>query len=53
MNGSDKEVLMKLFATGSSSAEPHHHPTDKPLKAGDLLKIDFGSLYQRLFRRHN
>ncbi|BAW18420.1 Xaa-Pro aminopeptidase [Mycoplasmopsis bovigenitalium] len=46
LNGSDKESFDEIVATGSSSAEPHHHPTDKPLKAGDLLKIDFGSLYQ-------
>lgn len=36
----DKESFDEIVATGSSSGEPHHHPTDKPLKAGDLLKID-------------
>ncbi|QBF34861.1 aminopeptidase P family protein [Mycoplasmopsis phocirhinis] len=46
LNGADKESFDEIVATGSSSAEPHHHPTDKKLVAGDLLKIDFGALYK-------
>ncbi|ADN68711.1 aminopeptidase P family protein [Mycoplasmopsis fermentans] len=45
-HGSDKESFDEIVATGPSSAEPHHHPTDRKLKEGDLLKIDFGALYK-------
>ena len=34
-----------IVAGGPHSAIPHHTPTDRPLEAGDLLKIDFGALY--------
>ncbi|WP_029608492.1 aminopeptidase P family protein [Mycoplasma simbae] len=46
INGVDKESFDEIVATGPSSAEPHHHPTDRKLVAGDLLKIDFGALYK-------
>ncbi|QGZ97855.1 M24 family metallopeptidase [Mycoplasma sp. NEAQ87857] len=45
-NGADKEGFDEIIATGASSAEPHHHPTDKKLEEGQLLKVDFGALYQ-------
>ena len=35
-----------IVATGPNSAIPHHRPTDRVVAAGDLLKIDFGALYQ-------
>jgi Xaa-Pro dipeptidase len=34
-----------IVAGGPHSAIPHHSPTDRPLEAGDLLKIDFGAAY--------
>jgi Xaa-Pro aminopeptidase len=34
-----------IVATGPNSAVPHHRPTDAVVAAGDLLKIDFGALY--------
>jgi Xaa-Pro dipeptidase len=34
-----------IVAGGPHSAIPHHSPTDRALEAGDLLKIDFGALY--------
>ncbi|AWX70344.1 aminopeptidase P family protein [Mycoplasmopsis anatis] len=46
LNGAEKESFDEIVATGSSSAEPHHHPTDKKLEFGSLLKIDFGALYK-------
>ncbi|MEO6822437.1 MAG: aminopeptidase P family protein [Candidatus Nanopelagicales bacterium] len=33
-----------IVAAGPNSAIPHHSPTDRPIAAGDLLKIDFGAL---------
>jgi Xaa-Pro aminopeptidase len=35
-----------IVATGPNSAVPHHRPTDRVVVAGDLLKIDFGALYE-------
>ncbi len=34
-----------IVATGPNSAVPHHRPTERVVAAGDLLKIDFGALY--------
>jgi Xaa-Pro aminopeptidase len=33
-----------IVAFGSNSARPHHHPTDRTLERGDLVKMDFGAL---------
>ncbi|WP_406614315.1 M24 family metallopeptidase [Mycoplasma corogypsi] len=44
-NGADKEGFDEIIATASASAEPHHHPTDKKLEEGELLKVDFGARY--------
>ncbi|HEX6346980.1 Xaa-Pro peptidase family protein [Umezawaea sp.] len=33
-----------IVAAGPHSAIPHHEPTDAVLKAGDLVKLDFGAL---------
>ncbi len=35
-----------IVAFGESAAEPHHHPTDRPLARGDVVKMDFGALFQ-------
>ncbi|MGV2392519.1 UNVERIFIED_CONTAM: M24 family metallopeptidase [Campylobacter lari] len=45
-HGADKESFDEIIAAGSNSAEPHHHPTDKKLEEGELLKVDFGALYK-------
>ncbi|MGL6124890.1 MAG: aminopeptidase P family protein [Metamycoplasmataceae bacterium] len=44
--GADKESFDSIVAFGSNSAMPHHHPTEKTLKDGDIVKIDFGSYYK-------
>ncbi|VEU70247.1 aminopeptidase P family protein [Mycoplasmopsis glycophila] len=46
MNGADKEGFDEIIAIGPSSAEPHHHPTERKLVKGELLKVDFGALYK-------
>ena len=33
-----------IVAAGGNSAIPHHHPSDAPLAAGDLVTMDFGAL---------
>jgi Xaa-Pro dipeptidase len=35
-----------IVAGGPNSAVPHHRPTDRVLQRGELVKLDFGSLYQ-------
>jgi Xaa-Pro aminopeptidase len=41
--GAEAVAFDTIVATGANSAVPHHEPTDRPLAAGDLLKIDFGA----------
>ena len=42
--GADADSFESIVAGGEHSAIPHHTPTDRPLVAGDFLKIDFGAL---------
>ncbi len=44
-HGAEAISFESIVATGPHSAIPHHSPTDRPIAAGDLLKIDFGALY--------
>jgi Xaa-Pro aminopeptidase len=44
--GADGVAFDTIVATGPNSAIPHHRPTDREVERGDLLKIDFGALYQ-------
>ena len=44
--GGDGRAFDTIVATGPHSSIPHHQPTDRPLARGDLLKLDFGSLYR-------
>ncbi|HET7900572.1 MAG TPA: aminopeptidase P family protein [Candidatus Nanopelagicales bacterium] len=43
--GADAISFETIVAAGPHSAIPHHSPTDRPIEAGDLLKIDFGALH--------
>ena len=42
--GAEGPSFATIVAAGEHSAIPHHEPTDAPLKAGDLVKMDFGAL---------
>ncbi|MCW2748207.1 MAG: peptidase family protein, partial [Nocardioidaceae bacterium] len=42
--GADGIAFETILATGPNSAIPHHAPTNRVTKKGDLLKIDFGAL---------
>lgn len=44
--GADGIAFETIVAAGPHSAIPHHRPTDREIAVGDLLKIDFGALYQ-------
>ena len=41
--GADDAAFDSIVAFGAHSAIPHHEPTDRPLAAGDLVKLDFGA----------
>lgn len=42
--GADEKAFGTIAAFGEHAAEPHHHPTDRPLRHGDLVKVDFGAI---------
>lgn len=35
-----------IAAFGENAAEPHHHPTNRSLRRGDVVKTDFGALVE-------
>ncbi|MBD5423347.1 MAG: aminopeptidase P family protein [Mycoplasma sp.] len=43
--GAEKEAFDSIIAFGESTAEPHHHSSDRKLKKGDMVTIDFGAKY--------
>lgn len=45
-HGADGPGFDTIVASGPNSAMPHHRPTDRTIRAGDLLKVDFGACYQ-------
>ncbi|MEV4219607.1 aminopeptidase P family protein [Nonomuraea sp. NPDC049725] len=44
--GADKPAFETIVAAGENGAVPHHAPTDRELRSGDLVTMDFGALYQ-------
>ena len=40
--GAENVAFETIMAFGESAAEPHHHPTARPLQRGDIVKMDFG-----------
>jgi Xaa-Pro aminopeptidase len=44
-DGAEAPAFDSIVAFGPHSAIPHHQPTDRPLVAGDLVKLDFGARY--------
>ncbi|MCD9153052.1 M24 family metallopeptidase [Aeromicrobium duanguangcaii] len=41
--GAEDRAFDTILAAGENSAIPHHQPTDRELRVGDLVKIDFGA----------
>jgi Xaa-Pro aminopeptidase len=39
-----ERAFESIVAFGEHAAEPHHHPTDRELATGDVVKLDFGAL---------
>ncbi|MEV0584812.1 Xaa-Pro peptidase family protein [Nonomuraea sp. NPDC050310] len=44
--GADKPAFDTIVASGENGAVPHHSPTDRPIRAGDLVTVDFGARYR-------
>ncbi|HLU73189.1 MAG TPA: Xaa-Pro peptidase family protein [Nonomuraea sp.] len=44
--GASKPAFDTIVAAGENGAIPHHAPTDRELRSGDLVTIDFGAAYQ-------
>lgn len=44
--GAERIGFDTIAAFGESAAEPHHHPTDRALARGDLVKLDFGCVVE-------
>ncbi len=44
--GADEVSFKPIVAFGKNSASPHHTPTNKKLKKGDVVLIDMGAKYQ-------
>jgi Xaa-Pro aminopeptidase len=42
-HGGEELAFPSIVAFGEQSAEPHHHPNDRRLAPGDLIKLDFGA----------
>jgi Xaa-Pro aminopeptidase len=43
--GADGPGFETIVAFGENAAEPHHGPTDRPLRRGDLVKVDMGAVF--------
>ena len=55
-SGAEALAFETIVAFGSNTSRPHHHPTNRPFKRGDLVQIDMGvkvngycSDYSRVF----
>jgi len=42
--GSEGVSFDTIAGFGENAAEPHHHPTGRALKRGDMIKVDFGAM---------
>jgi Xaa-Pro aminopeptidase len=40
--GAERIAFDPIVAFGANAAEPHHRPTDRSLRSGDVVKLDFG-----------
>ena len=43
--GAERPAFDTIVASGPNGALPHHAPTDRPMRRGDLITMDFGALY--------
>ena len=45
-DGADGLAFEPIVAFGENAAEPHHEPTHRLLEEGDVIKLDFGALWE-------
>jgi Xaa-Pro aminopeptidase len=43
--GAGRPAFDTIVASGPNGAIPHHAPTDRPMRRGDLITMDFGAQY--------
>jgi Xaa-Pro aminopeptidase len=43
--GAESPAFDTIVASGPNGASPHHGPTDRPMRRGDLITMDFGARY--------
>jgi Xaa-Pro aminopeptidase len=43
--GAERPAFDSIVASGPNGAIPHHAPTHRPIRRGDLITMDFGALY--------
>ena len=43
--GAERPAFDTIVASGPNGAIPHHVPTDRPMRRGDLITMDFGAVY--------
>ncbi|MFC0860994.1 M24 family metallopeptidase [Sphaerimonospora cavernae] len=43
--GADKPAFDSIVAAGPNGSIPHHSPSDRPVRSGDLVTMDFGARY--------
>ncbi len=43
--GAERPAFDTIVASGPNGALPHHVPTDRPMRRGDLITMDFGAAY--------
>ena len=43
--GAERPAFDTIVASGPNGAIPHHAPTDRPIRRGDLITVDFGARY--------
>ncbi|MBI3336075.1 M24 family metallopeptidase [Candidatus Peregrinibacteria bacterium] len=44
--GADGMAFESIVAFGSNTSRPHHRPTDRRLKKGDIVQVDIGARYK-------
>ncbi len=44
--GAEAVAFETIAAFGEQAAEPHHSPTDRALRRGDVVKLDFGAVHE-------
>jgi Xaa-Pro aminopeptidase len=44
--GAEDRAFDTIVAAGPNSAKPHHQPTERPIRVGDPVVVDFGAIFE-------